>query len=210
ARDLQIPVVGAGPDYVRVFWRFRYRIDRRVHFGGGVVDCHTARLLLQLFGWIVGSEIRRDAIRRLPEVARAEEILRTDIHRPVASRTDVDGSVPVEAQLFFLVTRQRPDPARFMSLPVDATDLAALILGVDVGRIGGIGEHPESVAAVHVLPAAAGDSAGILRVADPRAVVLQATIDMVGTIVVEAHVVELGDGQIISLPPLVAAVERIP
>src|SRR5438105_2196653 len=131
-RELQIPVVGARPNYVRIPGRFRDRVDRRVHLGRGVVDSHTARLLLQLFGWIVGGEIRRDAIPRLTEVARAEEILRADVHRPVARRTDVNGSVPVEAQFLLLVARQRPDPARFMSLPVDTTDLAALRLGVDV------------------------------------------------------------------------------
>src|SRR2546428_3212653 len=41
-------------------------------------------------------------------------------------------------------------------------------LGVDIVGVGGIDEHPEAVAAVHVLPTAAGDTAGIFRLADSR------------------------------------------
>ena len=97
-----------------------------------------------------------------------------------------------------------------MAVNVDAGDAAALGFGVQVIRIGGVGIHPESVAAEHVLPARAGDAAGVGGFPDPGGVVLQAAIDMVRVGVVEAHMVELRDGEVIGLPPLVGAVVRDP
>ena len=99
---------------------------------------------------------------------------------------------------------------RLVRLAIHPPDLAALRLGVDVVGIARIGEHPEAVAAVEVFPAAAGDAARIRRVADPRAVVLQAAVDVVRAIHVDAHVVELRDRQVVGLPPAIAAVVRIP
>ena len=94
-----------------------------------------------------------------------------------------------------------------MGVAVDAADLAALRLGVDVVRIGRILPHPEAVAAVHVLPARIGDAAGIGRVADPGAVVLQAAVDVVRVGHVDADVIELRDRQVHHvLPPRAAVV----
>src|SRR2546423_2609697 len=152
----------------------------------------------------------RDSIPGLAKVARAEEILRADIYCPVPRRTYVNRSVPIEAELLLLVARQWLDGPRLVRLAVDAPDLTALVFGVDVVLIGGIYEHPESVAAIHVLPAAAGDAARVLRISDPRAVVLQPTVNVVRTIVVDTHMVELRDRQVVRLPPFVAAVEGIP
>ena len=78
-----------------------------------------------------------------------------------------------------------------MRLSVDATDVAPLGFGVDVRGVGGIDEHPEAIAAVHVLPLALCDTARVLRLADPRAVVLQTAIHFVRPVHVETHMIEL-------------------
>ena len=118
--------------------------------------------------------------------------------------------VPVEAKLLFLVARKRLDGTDLVSLAVDAADVTALRFGVDVIAVCRIGEHPEAVAAVHVLPSAVGDAARIFGIADPRAVVLKSAVDVIRLVHVHAHMVELRNRQILGLPPLVAGVVGIP
>src|SRR4030095_6004291 len=66
------------------------------------------------------------------------------------------------------------------------------------------------VAAVHVFPTAVGNSAWILRIADPGTVVLKAAVNVIGPVVVEAHVIELRDRQVVAFPPSIGAVIRVP
>src|SRR6267154_338321 len=122
----------------------------------------------------------------------------------------MDRRVPVEAELFLLIPRQRFYRTRLVRFSVHAPDLTTLGFGVQIVLVRRIDEHPEPIASVHVFPAAVGDAARILRIADPGAVVLQTAIDVIWTVVVEAHVIELRDRKILALPPLVAAVVRIP
>ena len=95
-------------------------------------------------------------------------------------------------------------------LAVDSADVAALRFGIDVRRIARIGEHPEAVAAVEILPLRLGDAAGKLRLADPRAVVLESAVHLVRLVHVDAHVVELRDRQRLRLPPLVPGIVGVP
>ena len=178
ARHLHLPVVGAHPDPAWVLGRLADRVDRRVHLGGRVVHRDPARLLLLLPRRIVRGEVRRDPVPRLAVVPRAEQELGADVERAFLIRREMDRRVPVEAQFLSLVGL-RLDVARLEGAAVHAPDEAALRLGVDEVGIRGIGEHPEAVAAVQVLPAVAGDAARVDRVADPRAVVLQPAIDVV-------------------------------
>src|SRR5690348_13941563 len=106
ARDLEIAIVGADPDHLRILRRLADGVDRRVHLGVRVVDGDAAGLLLLLLRGIVRREVGRDALPRLAKVARAMEELRADVDRAVARRADVDGRVPVEAELPLLVVRQ--------------------------------------------------------------------------------------------------------
>ncbi len=209
ARELHVAVVGADPDRARGLRRFADRVDRRVHFGGGVVDRDAAGFFLALLLRVVGGEVRRNAVPGLALVARAEQELRAHVERALLVGREVQRRVPVEAQLLARA-RLRLDVARLVRVLVHARDRAALVFGVEVVGIGRVGEHPEAVAAVHVLPAAVGDAAGIGRVAHPAAVVLQAAIDVVRILVVDAHVVELRDRQVLALPPLAAAVVALP
>jgi hypothetical protein len=123
-----------------------------VHLGGGVVHRDSAGLLLLLLFRIVGGEVGRDALPGVAPVARAEEELRADVDGALLRRAGVDGGVPVEAQLL-AVAGLGLDVARRSSAPIDPADVAALELGVDGLRIGGIDEGPETVAVVEVLPA---------------------------------------------------------
>ena len=97
-----------------------------------------------------------------------------------------------------------------MRVTIDPPDLAPLKFRVNVIGIGRIGEHPESVAVVHIFPAMIGDSAGILRIADPRTVVLKSAVNAIRIFVVETHVIELRDRQVFAFPPLAPAVVGIP
>ena len=115
--------------------------------------------------------------------------------------------VPVVAQLPFFVIRQRLNAARLVRLAIDAPDIAALRFGVDVIRIGRIGEHPEAVAAINIFPTIVRDSTRIGRVANPGTVVLQAAVDVIWPIHVEADVIKLRDRQVVRFPPSIAAVE---
>ncbi len=143
-------------------------------------------------------------------IARTEKKLRTDVNRTVVFRAQVNRRIPVVAELLFVVLRQRLDVARFMSLAVNSRDLAALILSVDVIGIGRIGKHPEAVATIHVFPTAIGDAPRILGVANPGAVVLQPTVDVIRHIHVYTDVIKLRDRQVLSFPPAITAVIRVP
>jgi hypothetical protein len=173
------------------------------------VDGDAAGLFLLLLVRIVRGQVGRDAVPALAVIARTEQKLRADVDRALLVRRERDRRVPVPAQLF-VVVRLRLDRAYLVRVPVDARDRAALVLGVDVVRIGRVLEHPEAVAAVHVLPARVRDAAGIGAVADPGTVVLQAAVHVERIGLVDADVVELRHRQVVLLPPLVAAVVRLP
>ena len=166
ARELQIAVVGADPDGFRFLRRFADRVDRRVHFRRRVVDGHAAALLLPLLLRIVGAQVRRDALPGIAVIARAEKELRADVERVSVGRRERDRRIPVEAQLL-LVICLRLDVTVRQRVAIDAADVAALILRVDVIRIAGVGEGPEAVAAEEIFPAVVGNAARIFGVADP-------------------------------------------
>src|SRR3569623_1975111 len=146
ARELQIPVVGAGPDHGGVFRRLADRVDRRVHLGGRVVDRDAARLLLLLLLGVVRRQMRRDALPGVAAVARPEQELRADVDRTHLRRRYGDRRVPVEAQLL-VVAGLGLDVARCQRLAIDARHVSALALAIDCVRVGRIDVRPEAVAA---------------------------------------------------------------
>ena len=207
--ELDVAVVGADPDGVRVARGLADHGDGRVGLRRGVVDGDAARLFLALLLRIVGGEIGRDALPRVAAIPGTEEELRRDVDDALLRRARGDGRVPVEAQLL-LVQGLRLHVARRHRPAIDAPDEAALRFDVDRLRIGGIGHCPEAVTAVEVLPAPVADSAAVSGVADPGAVVLQPAVDVVGVRSVEGHVIELRDRKVLLLPPPVPAVEGLP
>ena len=214
ARQLQVAVVGADPDEAGGERGLADREDRGVHLRHRVVDRDAAGFLLLLLLRIVAGEVGRDALPRLAVIVRAEQELRPDIDRRRVVRRERDGRIPVEAQLLvalqLLRAEARLDIAGLVGVPVDAADEASLVLGIHVIGIGRVLEHPEPVAAEHVLPARARDAARVGRIAHPARVVLQPAVDAIRVAVVDAHVIELRDRQIVALPPSVAAVVRDP
>src|SRR3954469_9075264 len=111
-------------------------------------------------------------------VAAAEQELRADVDRALLIRRQRDRRVPIVADVF-LVAGLGLDIPRGQRAAIDPRNVAALIFGIGVIRVGRIGEGPEAVAAVEVFPAVVGDAARIFLVADPAAVVLQAAIDLI-------------------------------
>ena len=97
-----------------------------------------------------------------------------------------------------------------MCLSIYPADLAALVFGINIIRIRGIREHPETIAAVHVFPLRVSNAARILGLAYPRTVVLQTAVNAVGIVIVHADVIKLRHRQIISFPPFAAAVVGVP
>src|SRR5258706_15436082 len=135
AGNLQIAVVSSRPDHTGVLWGLSDRINRGMHFRGGIVHGDPARLFLLLLFRIVGGEIRRDALPRLSMIARAKQKLRAQIDSSVLCRTNMNRGIPVEAKLAFLVLRQGLDAAGFLRLSIDAADVTALRLSIDVIRV---------------------------------------------------------------------------
>src|SRR5438067_445939 len=142
-------------------------------------------------------------------VAAAEQELRADVDGALLIGRERDRRVPIVAQLL-LVPALGLDIALLERLAVDPRDVPALIFGVSEVGVRRIGEGPEAVAAEQILPAAVGDAAGIFLIADPRAVVLQAAVDLVRVLVVGADVIELANRKVVCLPPPVGAVIAVP
>ena len=143
-------------------------------------------------------------------VAAAEQILRADIDGSDLVGADGDGCVPVEPQLF-LAVRLGLDAAPFQRFAVDAHQRAALAFGIGEDfRRGRIGPDEEAVAAVEIFPTAVGDAARIGAVAGPGAVVLQAAIDLIRVLVVDADVIEFRNRQGLVLGPAIGPVGADP
>src|SRR5260370_3879152 len=159
---------------------------------------------------MIGGEIRRNAVPRLTVVSRAEEELRADVNRALLIGAHVDRRVPVEAQLPFPVIRLRLDETALEREMIHAADLAALRFSVNVVRVGGIRKYPETLPPKKILPAAVGNPARILRVAHPRAVVLQSAEDVIWIRVVPTYGIELRDRKCFPLPPGIPATAGIP
>ena len=165
AGQLQIAVIGADPDLSRGERRLADRVDRRVHFGRGIVDGDAARQFLQLLVRIVGREVRGNAFPGLATVRRTKQELRADVQRLRIVRRQRDRRIPVEAQLRIALevrsVQPRLDVPRLVRQHIDAHDGAALCLRIHMVGIRRIGEHPEAVAAEHGFPALVGDAARV-------------------------------------------------
>src|SRR6266478_5766139 len=112
-------------------------------------------------------------------VVRAEQEFSANVNRALFIWAHVNRRIPIEAQLFLTVQRQGLDRPTFVCEAIDSANLAALRFGVDVSGIGGIGKHPETVAAKHVFPAGIAHTAGIRGISYPGTVVLQAAVNVI-------------------------------
>ena len=94
--DLDVPIVGPGPDDPGLHRRLGDGQHRGVELGGGVVrvDLTAGRLLLVR---VVGGEVRTDLRPRRAEVGALEDHVPAEVHRSRIMGGDVDGRVPVEA-----------------------------------------------------------------------------------------------------------------
>src|SRR5215813_3180306 len=79
ASDLNVAIIGANPDQLAVFGRFRNRVDGGMHLGSGVIDSNATGFFLLLLLGVIGSEIGRDAIPCVSMVVRAKQELRPDV-----------------------------------------------------------------------------------------------------------------------------------
>ena len=118
--------------------------------------------------------------------------------------------IPIEAELPFPIIRLRLDGALFERVAIDASDLAALRFGISVAWIAGIGKSPEAIASIEILPAAVGDTTGILGIANPGTVILQTAVNLIRVGHVRTDMIELRYGQVAGLPPGVRAIVGIP
>src|SRR5882672_8092244 len=114
-----------------------------MHFRRGIIDGYAARFLLFLFFWIVRCEVRRDPFPGLAMVAGTEQELGANVDRSLFVGAQVNGGVPIEAQLLFAIPGLRLDVASLVRIAVHTANLPALGFGVDIGWIRGVFEHPE-------------------------------------------------------------------
>src|SRR4030095_7626929 len=133
-------------------------------FRGRILHGYPAGLLLLLLLRIVRGQIGRDPFPGLSMIAGTEQKLRSNVDCFFFIWRQSDWRFPVKPK-FFLVVWPRLDIARFVRAPIYSRDLAALIFGVNVIRIGGVWKHPETVAVVHVFPLVVCDAASGPRVA---------------------------------------------
>src|SRR5213080_1194703 len=124
-------------------------------------------------------------------VARTEEELSPNVNRALFIRAHVNRRIPIEVELLLAVFGKRLDGASFVGEAIHSANFAALRFGIDVSGIGGIGKHPETVAAKHVFPTGVAHAARIRGISHPGTVVLQAAVNMIRIIIVHADVVEL-------------------
>src|SRR5579863_3214657 len=94
-------------------------------------------------------------------IARPEQELCPDVNRPLFIRAHVDRRVPVEAQLFLTVVGQWLDGLAIVGIAIYPANEAALRLGINVGWVRRVFEHPEAVATEHVFPARVRDATRI-------------------------------------------------
>ena len=113
-----------------------------------------------------------------------------------------DGRVPIVAELD-RVGVIRLDVGHGARRDVEAVDIAPLGHRVRHVRITGHRHNIESIAEADLLPILIADAIPVPHVSGrlPRAVVLQATVDVVRHIVVDVDVVELADGQVVDEGP---------
>ena len=95
-------------------------------------------------------------------------------------------------------------------MPIHPADVSALIFRINVVGISRVDEGVKAIAVEDIFPARVGNAARVLRVADPTTVVLQTAINPIRISVVNAHVVKLGNWQVIALPPFGTAIVGIP
>ena len=97
AREVQQPVVAAGPQQARRHRRFLEREDRVVDLDAGVVarDALAARVVLLRL--VVAREIRADHVPGLPAVLRSVHELRRRVDDVGVVRRHADRRVPLEA-----------------------------------------------------------------------------------------------------------------
>ena len=206
ASDLQLAVIRARPHHVRVLRRLADRVDRAVVLGRRVVDRQTAGLVLLQLRGVVRRQVRGDPLPVVAHVASAEQELCA--HVEGAARPDVQGGVPVEAQLGVAGAAQRHDVLGLTGRHADARQMAALILAVDDVLVLGVRERPEAVAAQQGFPEPVRHPTRPRARSGPGAVVLQTAEDVVRHPRVHRDVVELPDRDVLARPPRVAAIER--
>ena len=194
-RHLHVAVVGAHPEDVLVLGRLRDAEDRAVVLGRRVVEGEAARLVLLLLRGVVGREVGGDALPGVALVARAEEELRGVVEGALLVRAQVDGGVPVEAVLGLPGLGRGLDVLGLQGGLAHAVEVAALDLVVDHVGVLGVDEGPEPVAGGEGVPVLVADGPRPPRGSVPGGVVLQAAVDVVRPLQVEAHVVELRHGQ---------------
>src|SRR5690242_14687513 len=104
-------------------------------------------------------------------IAGTEKKLGADINRSFFVRRSNEGSIPVEAQLFLVISLGLNQPS-FEGMAIDPAGEAALIFGIEIVRISWIDKGVKAVAIENVFPLRVGDAAGIFRLSNPAAIIL--------------------------------------
>src|SRR5205085_11736822 len=97
ARELQIPVVCPGPDYVGIFGRFTDGEDGLVLFRVRVINGHSTGLFLLQPCRIFSGQIRGDAVPGIALVGGPEKKLSAEIKS--ATGPDMNRRIPIEAKI---------------------------------------------------------------------------------------------------------------
>ena len=209
AAELHVAIIGAHPDRFRVLGTLGNGVDGAVGLGGGIIHRKATAVFLLLFLGVVGGQIATIAAQSLPGLAvivGSEQVLSAHVERGFVGGADLQGGVPVPAELGLARAGLRLDESGFAQSQVDAPRITALALGINVIGVRGIRLHPESVAAVEILPMAILDGTTGARRTHPGAVVLETAEHAIGQGHVHGHVVVLPDGKVAHETPVGSAI----
>src|ERR1017187_9095092 len=215
ARQLHVAVIGAGPQHAGLHGRFGNHGDTRPLSHAVIARERGARAVHYLAenGQLVavrsGSEILAQAGPVIAAVGGLEQVVAAVVDGFRIVRRNHQRRIPLKAVARRLVVIfLRPDALRFVGLQIAPREAAVLRFRVDEVRVGGIDAVVETIAALHRNPVGIANSGGLQGGTGPApgVVVLQAAADVVGFLVIEGHLIELAERDVVEVFPIAPAV----
>ena len=190
-----------------VFGRGRNGQNTGVVLGARHVKREAAGFEGLLLVRVVGGQVGGDNGPCAALVGAVVHVLGAIIHSVVIAGVAGNRRIPMPTQPF-AVGMDGLDGFGHAREHVHASQRALLGHGIGDAGVAGVGQHVKAVAKVELLPFVVADSRANPRVGGPApgSVVLHASIDIVGQLVVDANVVELSYGQIFHKAPAITAI----
>ena len=202
---LQLSVVRAHPQFVGTRCRRRNAQNGAVVLRLCRINRQSTACRLAQFRRVVGGQIRAQGFPRRPTIRAVMHMLRPKIQPVPVVGVQGQGRVPRKAQRG-RVRSCRLDACSIQRRQVHAVECPALVHGIHLAIARRL--HVKPIAKQDLLPILVPNPAHVPhgRRTDPRAVVLHASVDVVGLLVVDGDVVELADREVVHEHPILPSV----